>query len=136
MTKLTPPKNVNGQYTHEAILIFKKQLALILQSQLYGGNGEGMKGLLSSMTNELYKVKSTRVCTCASILKASKKSADTASTSSRTVAPEITTHSDAQEEANPQNIFIQAVIRAKEGITEGLHQHRCQGYCQRHPTNI
>ena len=79
-----------------------------------------MKGLLLSMVNTLCKVKSTHVRTCASILEASKKSADVANTSSKTVTTEITTHGDAQEETDRQNMFIRAVIRAKEGITEGI----------------
>ena len=70
VAKLSLWKNKNGQYTHDTILILKKQLLRILVSQFYDGNGEGMKGLLLNTTNKLCKVRSNKVHTSTSIFKA------------------------------------------------------------------
>ena len=49
-----------------------------------------------------------------------KEKAEVATTSAKTVTPEIMSCADTQEEADPQNMFTQAVLGAKEGITEGI----------------
>ena len=114
MAKFSLQQNENRQYTHDAIVILEKQLLRILASQFYDGNGEGMKGLLLNTSNKLWKVKSNKVYTCSSILKASKKAAEEASTSAnKTIIIEIILRVDAQEEDNRQNMFSQAVIGAK-----------------------
>ena len=109
VAKLSLQKNEIVQYTHNTILIFKKQHLQILAGQFYHGNREGMKHLLSSTTNKPCKVKSNKVHTCTSIPKASKKSADAAITSSKTITSEITFCADAQEKAKRQNMSTQAV---------------------------
>ena len=63
------------------------------------------------------KIKLTHKHLCASIIKASKKAEDTENPK---VEPEITSQGDAQEEADCQNMFTQAVLGAKEGVTKGI----------------
>ena len=53
------------------------------------------------------------------MIAASRAAAKRASTDDITVEPEIDNNSDAQDEADRQNIFRLAVIGVKEGIVEG-----------------
>ena len=117
VAKLSLPKNDNGQYTHNAILILKKQITRILAAQFYDGEGEGMKELMSKTTNTMCKIKSTHKKSCGSIIKASQKAADAENPK---FEPAITSRGDAQEEVDHQNIFTQAVLGVKGGVTEGI----------------
>ena len=76
-----------------------------------------MKDLMSKMTNTMCRIKLTHTHACASIINASKKAADAEKPK---VKPEITSRGDTQEEADCQNMFTQAVLGAKEGVTKGI----------------
>ena len=54
------------------------------------------------------------------MIAASRAAANRVSTNDSTVYPEITNSTDAQDEADRQNIFRLAAIGVKEGITEGI----------------
>ena len=79
-----------------------------------------MKDLMSNMTNTMHKIKSTHIHTCASGLKSSKKKSEAATTLSKTATLEITSRAVFREEADRQNMSTQAVLGAKEGITESI----------------
>ena len=64
-----------------------------------------MKGLLAGTSKTLNAILSTKLGSRASILKASKKAAEDASTSGNIIKPEIKTNPDAQEEADRINMF-------------------------------
>ena len=54
------------------------------------------------------------------MLAASRAAANRVSTDYSTADPEITNNSDAQDEADRQNVFRLAAIGIKEGISEGI----------------
>jgi hypothetical protein len=120
--KLTLLKNENGQYTHDAILLFQKGVTRVLISQFNPSDpGNGMKKLLDDGVNLLTRVKATDAVTAGAVLQASKAKAAQESTSTgTTVAPIIVKRIEAQEEADRLNVINQSVIGAKEGVTEGV----------------
>jgi hypothetical protein len=80
-----------------------------------------MKGLLSTAKNTLTEYKATISIKHKDVLRDSKDTADCQSISSGTpVQPEITTNSNAQEEADRQNTYQLAVIGVKEGVAAGI----------------
>jgi hypothetical protein len=120
--KLTLQKNENGQYTHDAILLFNKGVKRVLASQFNPRDpGNGMNKLLDDGDNLLTTVKATDAITAGAVLQASKAKADQESLSKgTTVAPAIVKRIEAQEEADRLNVINQSVIGAKEGVTEGV----------------
>ena len=71
--KLTLHKNENGQYTHDAILLFQKGVTRVLTSQYNPSDpGNGMKKLLDDGDNLLTRVKATDAVTADAVLKESK----------------------------------------------------------------
>ena len=79
-----------------------------------------MKGLASDISNALNEYKYTINIKKRDVLSASIAAADLVSTDKITVEPEITNNSDAQDEADRQNVFRLAEISVKEGIAEGI----------------
>jgi hypothetical protein len=80
-----------------------------------------MKGLLSTANNTLTEYKANISIKHKDVLKDSKDTAGCLSNSSGTpVQPEITTNSDAQEEADRQNTYRLAAIGVKEGVAAGI----------------
>ena len=72
ITKTKMEKSANGQYTHDTILVFKKQMTRILAYQFYASaNGDGMACLLSRTA----RIKLTDFAICNFILAKSKESA-------------------------------------------------------------
>jgi hypothetical protein len=120
--KLTLQTNKHGQYTHDAILLLQKGISRVLVSQFNPSNPcKGMAKLLKDGSNLLTNVKSTNAITANSILKAAKTKADAASkAASLTIAPIITSQSEAQEEANHLNVINPLVISAKEGVVKAV----------------
>ncbi len=118
--KLTLQTNKHGQYTHNAILLLQKGICCVLVSQFNPSNpGKGMAKLLEDGSNLLTIVKLTDAITANLVLKAAKNKADAASKAASTmIAPAITLHLEAQEEANRLNVINQLVIGAKEGVVE------------------
>ena len=73
---------------------------------------------MSAVGNVLNKYKSTVHIKKRDVLAASRAAAKQVSIEDSTIGPEINTNSDAQDEADRQNVFRLAAIRVKEGITE------------------
>jgi hypothetical protein len=120
--KLTLQTNKNGQYTHDAILLLQKGIRRVLISQFNPSNpGKGMEKLLKDRSNLLTNVKSTNAIMANSVLRTAKNKADAAwKAALATIAPTITSQSEAQEEADRLNVINQSVIGAKEGIVEAV----------------
>jgi hypothetical protein len=121
--KLTLQTNKHRQYTHDAILLLQNGIRCVLISQFNPSNpGKGMAKLLEDGSNLLTIVmKSTDIIMANLVLKAAKNKADVASkAASTTIAPAITLHSEAQEEANRLNVINQLVIGAKEGVVKAV----------------
>ena len=76
--------------------------------------------MLAKTPNDLNAILSTKLVSRRSVLKNSKANAAKESTSTNTVAPEITSNTDAQEEADMINMFRLAAIGAKEGAAAGI----------------
>ena len=79
-----------------------------------------MKLLLAKAPNDLNAILSTKLVSRRSVLKDSKANAAKESTSTNTVAPEITSNTYAQEEADMINMFRLAAIGTKEGAAAGI----------------
>ena len=79
-----------------------------------------MKGLASDNSNALNKYKSTINIKKIDVLVASIADANIITTDSTTTEPEIKSNSDAQDEAERQNVFRLAAIGVKEEIAEGI----------------
>jgi hypothetical protein len=105
---------------HNAILLLQKGIRCVLVSQFNPSNpGKGMAKLLEDGSNLLTNVKLTNAIMANSVLKAAKTKADVAlKAASTTIAPTITSRSEAQEEANHLNVINQLVISAKEGVVK------------------
>ena len=114
--------NSSGQFEHDDITSF---FASVEREMLGMYNplepGKGMAGLLESTPNRINKIKSVDVVTPEQILKESRDEAAAISRSTGTTAtPAITSHSDAQDEADRRNHYHQAVIGVKEGVKEAI----------------
>jgi hypothetical protein len=120
--KLTLQTNKHGQYRQNAILLLEKGIRHVLVSQFNPSNpGKGMAKLLKDGSNLLTIVKLTDAITTNLILKAAKNKADAAlKAASTTIAPAITLHLEAQEEADHLNVINQSVIGAKEGVVKAV----------------
>ena len=105
--KTDPPNKQTRAYTYNAILLLQKGIRCVLVSQFNPSNpGKGMAKLLKDGSNLLTNVKSTNAIMANSVLKAAKTKADAASkAASTTIAPTITSRSEAQEEADRLNVI-------------------------------
>ena len=79
-----------------------------------------MKGLTSAVGNALNAYKSTVHNKKRDVLAESRAAAEQDIIKDSTVEPEINTNSDAQDEADCQNVFLLAAIGVKDGITEEI----------------
>ena len=79
-----------------------------------------MKGLASDICNALNEYKLTIDIKKRDLLATSRAAVNLVSTDESTVEPEITKNSDAQNEADIQNVFRFAETGVKEGIAEGI----------------
>jgi hypothetical protein len=107
---------------HNAILLLQKGIRCVLVSQFNPSNlGKGMAKLLKDGSKLLTIVKLTNAIMANLVLKVAKNKADAASkAASTTIAPAITLHSEAQEEANRLHVINQLVIGAKEVAVEAV----------------
>jgi hypothetical protein len=107
---------------HNAILLLQKGIRCVLVSQFNPSDpGKGMAKLLKDGSNLFTNVKLTNAITANSVLKAAKNKTDAAlKAASTTIAPTITSRSEAQEEADLLNVINQLVIGAKEGVVEAV----------------
>ena len=87
---------------------------------MFEESDDGMKVLASNVGNALNIYKSTVHIKKRDVIAASRAAAECASTNDCTVEPEIANNSDAQDEANRQNVFRLEVIGVKEGIAEDI----------------
>ena len=124
--RLHLPRNASGQYHHDDLASFILALHRELKGQMNPGvDGPGMEGLLRSSTDAqnpsaIAAIKTSNVATIETILKASRDEADSRSTETNKVEPEITLRNEAREEAEAHNIAMQAILGVKEGVAEGL----------------
>ena len=114
-------KNASGSYTHEDAQIFRDEIKTILARQYFHAEDgtNGMEGLLAdgrTAENELTRMKSTDMTTRLKVLAASRAAA----TAAGATKPDIESNSDAQDEADRQNMYLLAVIGAKEGVAAGI----------------
>ena len=79
-----------------------------------------MKGLASAVGNALNAYKSMVHIKKRDVITASRAAAERASIEDSTFKLDINTNSDAQDEADSQNVFRLTAIGVKEGITEGI----------------
>ena len=118
--KLSLTKNAEGQFGHDDILTLIKQITRIFAGQFNpSASGPGMTKLLDARPNALNNKKSSDVFTIESVLREARDEAAAARTTPPT-EPLITLRSDAQDEADLQNRFTQAIMGAKEGATEAI----------------
>ena len=87
---------------------------------MFEDSDDGMKGLAIDVGNTLNDYKSTVHIKKRDVLAASRAAAKRASTDDSTVEPEIDNNSNAQDEADRQNVFCLTAIGDKEGIAEGI----------------
>ncbi len=121
MTKIILHKNEVGGYAYNDATTLITQIERVLERETYEESSDGMKGLLSTTHNTLNRYKATIAIKRKDILRESKEETALLSASAgSTIAPEITTNSDAQDEADRQNTFRLAAVGAKEGIAEGI----------------
>lgn len=123
IAKLTLLTNASGQYNHDHATTFIAGIHRILRETYNPGDpGNGMDKLCVA-SNAIARIKSTTVATAKTVLDEAKRlatAATAASSSGTTIAPAITTRSDAQDEADRLNLIHQAVIGAKEGAAEAI----------------
>ena len=118
-------KNDGGSYTHEDAQVFQNEVRAILAKQFYNANdgSNGMENLLANpdtAANGLTGMRSSATATRQVILAKSRAVATAASTANNVVTPDIDTNPDAQDEADRQNMFLLAVMGAKEGVAAGV----------------
>ena len=120
------PRNASSQYHHDDLALFILALHRELKGHMNSGsNRPVMKGLLRISTNAqnlsaITAIKTKNDAMIDTILKAARAEADSLSTETKNVKPEITLRSKAREEAEAHNIAMQAILRTKEGVAKGL----------------
>ena len=115
-------RNENGQYQHDAIVVFKGGVERTFKG-LYNPlqPGKGMVDLLLENPNELNQIKSTDMAEASTILKEAKdKAARLSKQTGMMEKPAYETRGDAQDEADRRNFAYQAAIGAKEGAAEAI----------------
>jgi hypothetical protein len=113
--------NEVGGYSYNNANTLITEIERVLTKQLFKDSTDGMKGLFNTTKNTLTKYKATISIKCKDVLRDSKDTADRlTSRSGMTVQPEITTNSNAQEEADRQNTYQLAAIGVKEVVAEGI----------------
>ena len=119
---LSLQRNNNGQYQHDAIMLFKTGIERKL-AEIYNPlvPGEGMKQLLIQTPNLLNSIKSTDNKTPDEILRSAKNQAALLSTSSgQPIEPIIKTRAEAIDEADRINYAYQATIGTKMGVADAI----------------
>lgn len=115
-------RNNNGQYQHDAIMLFKTGIERKL-AEIYNPlvPGEGMKQLLIQTPNLLNSIKSTDNKTPDELLRSAKNQAALLSTSSgQPIEPTIKTRAEAIDEADRINYAYQATIGTKMGVADAI----------------
>ena len=114
--------NESGQFNHDNITSFFESVKRELKGMFNPLEpGQGMAGLLSETSNSINEIKSNDIFTPDRILREARAEAQAISQRTGTTAtPNITTRSDAQDEADRRNQAYQAVIGVKEGVKEAI----------------
>lgn len=120
MRQLALTKNDVGGYEYNAAITLIKQINRVLEQQLFEETADGMVGLGSEHANTLTAFKSNIAIKKSDVKQQSIAEAAANSTTSNTLAPEITSNTDAQEEADRQNTARLAAIGVKEAIAAGI----------------
>ena len=105
--------------------VFKNEVQEVLAKQFYnaGDGTNGMENLLdnhATALNGLTMMKSLATATRQAKLAASWAETAIESTTSTSVAPDIDTNADTQDETDHQNMLHLAVIGAKKGLAAGV----------------
>ena len=123
LLKIKLPKNDANQYSHNAVVLVGNQLRRLLTG-IYnsGADGPGMSKLMDSGDNALTLRKNTDTHTIESVLTAAKATAKKKGNDKdgKPTPPLITSRDDAEVEAARENLLTQAIMGAKEGITDGI----------------
>ena len=106
-------KNVVGGYAYKDVNTLLTHIKRVLERQLYEDSAVRMKGLASNVINAINDYKSTIHIKKRELLAASRAASERANTNDRTVKPKIANNSDAQGEADQQNVFCLAAIGVK-----------------------
>mmetsp|Transcript_19824 Transcript_19824/g.30532 ORF Transcript_19824/g.30532 Transcript_19824/m.30532 type:complete len:318 (+) Transcript_19824:57-1010(+) len=113
-------KSADGSYSNSTAKTLITEANNVLAAQYCEHTNDGMTGLGEEATNTLNSHKSNIAITKREVLNQSKTEAAQASTADITVAPQITTNSDAQDEAGIQNTARLAAIGTKDGVAAAL----------------
>ena len=121
--KIKLHKNDANQYSHNAVVLVGKQIRRLLTG-IYnsGADGPGMSKLMDTGDNALTLRKNTDTHTIESVLTAAKAVAKKKGLDKdgKPTLPLITSRDDAEVEAARENLLTQAIMGAKEGITDGI----------------
>ena len=120
MLEIRLNKNEVDVYAYNDANTLLTQIERVLERQLYEDSANGMKGIASDVSNALNDYKSTVHIKKRDVLAEPRAANERASTDNSTVEPEILNNSDAQDEADWQNVFLLAEIGFKEEIAEGI----------------
>jgi hypothetical protein len=121
MREIVLTKNDRGLYDFDGAIKYCASVKQFLASVYNPKNsqGDGMIAL-AQPGSTLSKVTSKTIATFESVLKQYADKAAAASTATQTVAPLITEHGPAQDEADRNNSFYQSVLGTKEGVAMGI----------------
>ena len=125
LKKIKLHKNEANQYSYNAAVLVGTHLRRLLTGVYNsGGDGPGMSRLMDSGDNALTLRKNTDTHTIESVLTAAKavakKKGKGKDKDGNPTLPLITSRDDAEVEAARENILTQAIMGAKEGITDGF----------------
>ena len=123
LQKIKLPKNEASQYLHNVAVLVGTQLHRLL-TRVYnsGADGPDMSKLMDSGDNALTLRKNTDTHTIESVLTAARAAAKAAGKQQdgTPTLPLITSQDDAEVDAARENLLTQAIMGAKEGITDGI----------------
>ena len=125
LTKHELPSTATGQYNVESATRWIAAMERDLREFYVPGGSRNNDGVLQlcNAGSDLANIKSTDIHTVASVLQHHKDLASRktlASTTGTTYQPEITTRTDANDEAERINTRVQTVIGVKEAIAEAI----------------
>ena len=112
--------NEVGGYAYNNTNTLLTQFERVIERHFNEDSADGMKGLAINVSNVLNNYKSTVHIKKRDVLTESRAAAKLSSTDDSTVKPDIANNSNAQDEADRQNVFCLAAIGVKEGIAEGI----------------
>jgi hypothetical protein len=113
--------NDAGQYQHDDIIKFIKQLKQVAKEQFNPlDKNNGMSKLFEKNQNTINTITTQHAYNYKDIIRKSKDKVFKASTKDTTVKPDITTRQEAQDEADRLNQIYQAVLGVKEGFKEKI----------------